>query len=122
MVLTVPISTSLYLTWVLPGSSPSALRKLMVISGPRSNTDLTTRPMLISAAINGTSQTSEGSQPLRRVTTASGSSGRLGWFGLGCGPCGLFMVFFRGDDLIPDQPGIELHRGEHGQDHHRAER
>ena len=36
IVFTVPMSTSLYLTFVLPASSPSAVTKLIVIVGPRS--------------------------------------------------------------------------------------
>ena len=73
--LTMPISTSLYLTWVLPGSRPSALWKVRVISGPRSRTDLITRPMPISAAISGTSHTSDGSQPLFVEITGSCGGG-----------------------------------------------
>jgi hypothetical protein len=88
IVLTMPISTSLYFTCVLPGSSPSALWKLIEISGPRSRTDLITRPIPISAAISGTSQTSDGSQPL--FVEIAGSGGRDASC---CGPCGLFMVF-----------------------------
>src|SRR5260370_36385176 len=64
IVLTDPMSTSLYLTFVLPGSSPSALEKLIVMVGPRSTTDLTTSATPISAAISGISQTSDGSQRL----------------------------------------------------------
>jgi hypothetical protein len=68
---TKPMSTSLYLTFVLPGSSPSALMKVIVMVGPFSSTDFTTSPTPISAAISGITQTREGSQP--RFVTISGS-------------------------------------------------
>jgi hypothetical protein len=73
MVLTDPTVTSLYLTWVLPGSRPSALMKLIVMVGPFSVTDLITSAMPISAAISGITQTSEGSQRLRGSMSGSGS-------------------------------------------------
>src|SRR5579864_6924073 len=136
MVFTEPTSTSLYLTLVLPGSSPSALLKEMVMVGPRSVTDLITSAMPISAAISGITQTSDGSQRLRGSMSGSGSwGGSLGPFEslrgasseAGVGPCGLVMVrilrcwgaAFHG---VPDEPWIELHGSYHGQDHDRAER
>src|ERR1700722_282556 len=94
-----PILTSLYLTWVLPGSSPSALLKLMLISGPFSVTDLITSAIPISAAISGITQTSDGNQWLRGSISGSGRlGGSVGPFeslrgalGAGVGPCGLVM-------------------------------
>ncbi len=65
---TVPISTSLYLSRVLPASMPSAVRNEMVIVGPRSTSIRTTRVMPTSAATIGISQISDGSQR-RRFTT-----------------------------------------------------
>src|ERR1700710_2704110 len=104
MVLTVPTSTSLYLSFVLPGSRPSALVKLMVMVGPRPATDFTTSAMPISAAISGITQTNDGIQRLRGSMTGSGRLGgkpppppafRDGSFGpltvLFEGPCGLVM-------------------------------
>jgi hypothetical protein len=86
---TEPISTSLYLTWVLPGSRPSALLKTIVIAGPRSVTDLMTSAMPINAATSGITQTSEGSQLRRGAMSGSGRSGGR------AGPCGLLMAGLR---------------------------
>jgi hypothetical protein len=57
-----PISTSLYLTFVLPASSPSALVKVTVTVGPFSVMALATSAMPMSAAISGMSQTKDGIQ------------------------------------------------------------
>src|ERR1700761_3546355 len=99
MAFTRPTSTSLYLTWVLPGSSPSASLKLIVICGPFSVTDLITSATPISAAISGITQTSDGNQWLRGSISGSGRlGGSVGPFeslrgalGAGVGPCGLVM-------------------------------
>src|SRR4051794_26071584 len=128
MLFTEPITTSLYLTCVLPGSRPSALLKLMVTAGPRSVIDFTTSAMPMSAAISGTTQTREGSQPRRGSTPGSGASGRSGGV---AGPCGLFMRRLRNGaghrraaafEVVPDQSRVELHRRQHCQDHYATER
>src|ERR1700731_3176003 len=51
--LTSPISTSLYLTLVLPGSMPSAVLKVMVMVGPVCNSACTTSDNPTSAATIG---------------------------------------------------------------------
>src|SRR5690348_12686171 len=129
------MSTSLYLTFVLPGSSPSAVEKLIVMSGPRSMTDLATSAMPTSAAMSGTSQTSEGSQPDERTCSntsrsggSSGSGGGQPFEEGGC-PCGLVMVSSRvwrawgtGVRAVPNQARIELKGREHRQHDDAGER
>ena len=135
MVFTEPMSTSLYLTLVLPGSRPSALLKVIVIVGPLSVTDLITSARPISAAISGITQTSEGSQRLRGSISGSGSwGGSLGPFeslrgASGGGRRSLRASHVRGPEVfeslpfhvVPDEAWIELHGRHHGQNHHRAE-
>src|ERR1700758_3690164 len=64
-----PISTSFYLTFVLPASMPSALLKVTVTTGPFSATDLTTSATPINAEMSGTSQIRDGSQRLRGLSS-----------------------------------------------------
>ncbi len=62
---TMPMSTSLYLTMVLPASMPSAVRNAMVTSGPRSEMVLTiSQPPTINVT-SGMSHTMEGPERLR---------------------------------------------------------
>src|SRR5450830_378785 len=69
---TLPITTFLYLTWVLLTSSPSAVRKLTVICGPACLALCTTIDNPISAATIGTSHTSD---TLKRRRLTSGLPG-----------------------------------------------
>src|SRR5450830_43974 len=123
-----PISTSLYLTLVLPASSPSAEMKVIVMIGPRSRMILTTKVKPMTAATIGMSQTRDGSQ--LRCTCRFGSGG------FGCGAvgslasviailvllhCRMFIVHGVSTVLcilIPDQAWIEAQRCQHGQHHH----
>ena len=54
-----PMTTFLYLTWVLLASSPSAVRKLTLICGPADSQFCTTMDSATSAAMIGTSQARE---------------------------------------------------------------
>src|SRR5262249_47744033 len=109
-VLTKPISTSLYLILVLPASRPSAVLKLMVMTGPRSRMARTASQPPTSTATMGTIQMSCGVKRRRGAATASGRSGNPG-SGLSA------MCLYR----IPDQARIEGLGGEHGQHDHRPE-
>src|SRR5574338_41503 len=106
-----PISTSLNLILVLPASSPSALLKVMVITGPCSRMDFTASQPPMRAATMGTSQTSCRDHLDFGATSASGKadgSGRGGASGI---------VVLHG---IPDQARVEAHRRKHRQYHHGA--
>src|ERR1044071_6327180 len=112
MVLTRPISTSLYLILVLPASRPSAVLKVMVMVGPCSSTAFTASQPPTSTATMGMSQMSCGVKRRLGTATASGRS----W---ASGSCGLSAT--RGLHGVPDQARIEALGREHGQDHHRPE-
>src|SRR5262249_38165643 len=109
-VFTRPISTSLYLILVLPASRPSAVLKVMVMTGPRSRTAFTASQPPTSTATMGTSQMSWGAKRRRGTATASGRSGAPG--------SGLSAMRLH---RIPDQARIEALCREHGQHDHRAE-
>src|SRR6185369_5741324 len=105
--LTSPISTSLNFSLVLPASRPSAVLKVIVITGPLSSIDFTASQPPTSAAMSGISHTS---CTVRRdffTATASGMS-----FSLSA------TLILQG---VPHQARVESHRREHGQHHHRAE-
>ena len=87
MAVTVPITTSLYLTGVLPASRPCAVLNVIVISGPTDNHAWITIDRPINAATSGTSQTSESR---RRLRVTGGS-----WGSRPCGPDGGFMLLRR---------------------------
>src|SRR6185437_7096309 len=69
---TVPISTSLYLTLVLPASSPSAELNIIVISGPCCTQVLIAIEIPITAASMGISQINEGIQSRCRTFSGAG--------------------------------------------------
>src|SRR5450830_688503 len=122
-----PISTSLYLTLVLPGSSPSALLKLTVTVGPWSIMDLVTSAAPISAASKGISHTSDGSQRLALSTSGSATTLVLSFSFSDMLLSNRQFIFFRIAaclvvDRVPDQTRIELHRCYYGYGDHRAER
>jgi hypothetical protein len=70
---TLPITTFLYFTGVLPASRPSAVWNVMVMSGPACSQLLTTSDKPTKAASTGTSQIQE-TLKRRRCTTGSGRS------------------------------------------------
>src|SRR6266542_2641002 len=113
MVLTRPISTSLYLIFVLPASRPSAVLKVMVIVGPRSRIALAASQPPTSTATMGMIQMSCGVKRRLGTATASGRS-------CASGSCGLSAT--RRLHWVPDQARIEALRREHRQHHHGAER
>ena len=82
MPVTRPISTSLYLSLVLPASRPSAVANVIVMVGPFSRIDLTASQPPTSAATSGISHTSCSERPDLGATTASGTSDRPGSFGV----------------------------------------
>src|SRR5262245_21239005 len=110
IVLTTPISTSLYLIFVLPASSPSAVLNSMVITGPRSRMARTASHPPTSTATIGMIQTSWKAKRFRGTATASGS-----WDD----DSGSAMLFLH---RVPDQARIEGLSREHRDHHHRPER
>src|SRR2546422_5602688 len=104
-----PTSMSLYLILVLPACSPSAVRKLMRITVPRSSQWLTASQPPMASATAGTSQTSGSERPDFGAARA-------------CGMCsgggGLLTRAFHG---VPDQARVEARRRAHRQHDHRAE-
>ena len=111
-VLTSPISTSLYLTLVLPGSIPSAEEKLTVMVGPRCHNACATRERPITAANTGIAQTIEIRH--RRGGSTTGS-------GMACTGASEGASVMIGLGAIPDQAGVETSGGQHGQYHDGAE-
>src|SRR5205814_6609762 len=103
-----PTSMSLYLILVLPACRPSAVRKLMMMTLPRSSQWLTASQAPMASATAGTSHTSGSVRPERGAASACG---------MGSGGGALLMFL----DRIPDQARIEAHRRHHRQHHHRAE-
>ena len=77
MEVTLPITTFLYLTWVLLASRPSAVWKLMLISGPADIDLWTTIDNPTRAATMGTSHTSETLKRRVRSAGAPGADGEL---------------------------------------------
>src|SRR5262245_5459317 len=110
IVLTTPISTSLYLIFVFPASRPSAVLNSMVITGPRSRMARTASQPPTSTATIGMIQTSWKAKRFRGTATASGS-----WDG----DSGSAMLLLHG---VPDQARIEGLSREHRDHHHRPER
>jgi len=108
---TLPTTTSLYLTSVLPASKPAAVWKLMVIWGPIDSHAWITIDTPMSAATSGTNQTSETGHR-RRVTNGS----------RGCEGFVLSSVSLTIALVVPDQSRIEADGRQHGEDHHRAEK
>src|SRR5262245_2831119 len=104
---TIPICTSLYFSLVFPASTPSPFLNLMVMEGPRSRTVFTPSQPASSAATSGTSHTAGMRQRARPAGTAWGISALIS---AGC-------IALR----VPDEPRIEAHCGEHGEDHDRGE-
>src|SRR5437867_5661200 len=71
---TSPTSTFLYLIFVLPDASPSAVLKVIVIVGPCSSTAFTASHPPITTATRGISQTRDSDQRRFGAATASGVS------------------------------------------------
>src|SRR5262245_35325875 len=113
MVFTSPMSTSLYLIFVLPASSPSAVRKEIVTVGPRSRIAFAASHAPTTTATNGMIQMSCGVQRRGGAATASGRSGRFG------SRRASGMLPLRG---VPDQSRVEALGREHRQHDHRAKR
>src|SRR5262245_37908845 len=113
MIFTSPMSTSLYLIFVLPASSPSAVRKVIVTVGPRSRIAFAASHAPTSTATNRMIQMSCDAQRRENAATASGKSGRFG----SCRASG--MLSLRG---VPDQSRVEGLGREHRQHDHRPER
>src|SRR5215475_1999214 len=103
--------TSLYLTAVLPASSPSALLNTMVMVGPSLRMRWIAIPSATTAARIGMSHTTEMRVRRCRVTVASGRGGSS--------TC-LAMVSSLGPS-VPDQARIERLGRHHRQHHHRRE-
>src|SRR5882672_817658 len=97
---TSPTSTSLYLILVLPASRPSAVLKLIVMTGPRSSTLLTASQPPTSAATSGISHTSCSERGDFGTATASGMSGGSDLYGVSA----TFVLHG-----IPDQARVEGH-------------
>src|SRR5258706_4203579 len=104
-----PMSMSLYLILVLPACSPSAVRKLMMITVPRSSQWLTASQAPMASATAGTIHTSGSERPCRGAASACGMGSGVG------------VSLTRFLDRVPDQARIEAHRRHHRQHHHRAE-
>src|SRR5205823_14787270 len=103
-----PTSMSLYLILVLPACTPSAVRKLMRITVPRSSQWLTASQAPMASATAGTSQTSGSERPDFGAARA-------------CGMCsgggGLLTRAFHG---VSDQARVEARCRAHRQHHHGA--
>src|SRR5690242_17831991 len=106
------MSTFLYLIFVFPASRPSAVLKLIVIVGPRSQMALITSTPPINAATIGMSQTSWGTHARLRPAAARGMSEKSR------PPGGSSMAR---PPPIPDQTRVERHRREHGDHDDRPE-
>src|SRR5260221_5978559 len=104
-----PMSMSLYLILVLPACSPSAVRKLMMITVPRSSQWLTASQAPMASATAGTIHTSGSERPHRGAASACGMGSRDGGS----------VTRFLGP--VPDYARIEAHRRHHRQHHHPAE-
>ncbi len=109
---TFPISTSLYLMKVLPGSIPSAARKESRIVGPSLRYCWTTIPTPTSAATIGMIHTTGTRVRFFGTLVASGTFARSA-FSVIC-----LLLSLAG---IPDQAGVERFRREDRQDDHRRE-
>src|SRR5471032_3296007 len=110
MAVTVPMTTFLYLTWVLLASRPSAVRKLTVIFGPTDIQSWTTIDRPTNAATIGTSHTNDNRMRRRLI------SGRVGAEDGGRALSYIFNL------CIPDKPGIETHGGEHRHHHYQTKK
>src|SRR5690242_15511917 len=109
---TVPTSTSRYLILVFPASRPSAVSNVMRTAGPSLAQVLQVSQPAMTAATSGMSQISE--SPRARRTGAAGGGG-------GGSEGGRARVARSCIAGVPDQPRIEGHRGQHGDDHDRRE-
>src|SRR5512134_223593 len=107
---TFPISTSLYLMKVFPGSIPSAVRKEIRIVGPSLRYFWTTIPAPTSAATIGTIQTTGTLDRFFGTCVASGTFVKSAFSVIG------LLLSLAG---IPDQTGVERYGGEKRQDDHR---
>src|SRR5260370_41325356 len=101
---TTPMSTSLYLMRVLWASRPSALRKRMVMRGPVSITCWKRSHAPTSAATIGMIQMGCS----QRTPALRGTA------------CGISDSLTVAVQRIPDEPRVEAHRREHGEEHHRG--
>src|SRR3984957_13175694 len=108
---TVPISTPLYWSLVLPASRPSAVRKTIVIVGPSLRILVTATHTPTSAARIGMNHTSDSRVRLRVRPFDSGTGGK--------GRSLSAIEYLFRTRRIPDEARIErLHR-QHRQHHHR---
>src|SRR5574343_179753 len=119
-VFTTPITTSLYLTKVLPASNPSPDLKEMVIVEPRSRMTLTPKPMPTSKANIGMIQIKREDQ--FRGCLAMGR-GRLLNPGSGFASedmifLGDFLCFFRLICGLPEEAWVKTFSSKHGQHNH----
>ncbi|MNR38981.1 hypothetical protein D3C85_1571370 [compost metagenome] len=111
---TSPITTLRYLTWVLCATSPSPVWKEMAMTGPCCIQLRTTSEAPIRIASIGTIHTSDTLQ--RRVCTSTcPAPSRLS-------VCCTINAASLVGTAIPDQAWIEAHRRKHGQYHHHAEK
>src|SRR5438034_974187 len=110
---TSPTSTFLYLIFVLPASSPSAVLKVIVIVGPLSRTAFTASQPPTSAATIGISHTRD-SDPRRFGTTSAGGMSSM------LKSSGVLAIV--SPHWIPHEPRIKRLRREHRHHHHRTER
>src|SRR5262245_10990831 len=107
-----PMCTSLYLTGVLPASSPWAALKTMVIVGPWLRIRWAAIPRATTAARMGITQTTDRRAPRRRTTVACGRLSR---------PLSSAMLFLKSRRGIPDAPRIGRFRDDHRQHHYSRE-
>src|SRR5262252_4522654 len=117
------MSTSLYLTLVLPASRPVAVLNTIAMVGPRLSTASIASHAPTATATMGTTQTTRPQRQRPAVARASGTSSCVP--SGSCGGSSATRLLLGGCvgplARVPDQARIEAVRGEHGEHDHGAE-